>query len=196
MTRIKHRTQPGNQQIPATERQQGYVLISVLVVLMIVGIMANGSMELSLSSEQLAGNAIQRSRAFQAADGAHALAEEDLARMITRRIVADSAATDGIYSLDSKASKWWQQSNYAGQHTVSGNPLAGVIEQPKYVIEEIGQYVTDGGTGVVSLDIGGASYGSRSSGGRNVVLYSIESHGKGSFDNVQSVVESTVAFSY
>ena len=177
-------------------KQHGYVLITVMVVLMIVGIMANSSMDVSLSSEHIAGNAIQRSRAFQAADGAHALAEAELAQMLANRTVADATASEGIFSLSSVADNWWQQQSFNGQHQVSGDPMAGVIQQPRYVIEEIGQYVTDGGTGIVSLDIGGAAYGRRTTGGRNVVLYSIESHGVGSFDNVQSVVESTVALSY
>ncbi len=177
-------------------KQRGYVLITVMVVLMIVGIMANSSMDVSISSEHIAGNAIQRSRAFQAADGAHALAEEELTKMLANRIVADASATDGIFLRSSVSSQWWQQQSFTGDHQVTGDPIAGVVEQPRYVIEEIGQYVTDGGTGIVSLDIGGAAYGSRTTGGRNVVLYSIESHGKGSFDNVQSVVESTVALSY
>jgi Tfp pilus assembly protein PilX len=176
--------------------QRGYVLITVMVVLMIVGIMANNSMDVSISSEHIAGNAIQRSRAFQAADGAHALAQAELEQMLLNRVVADDTATNGIFTRTSTNDKWWQQSSFSGEHQVSGNPIAGVVEQPRYVIEEVGQYVTDGGTGIVSLDIGGAAYGRRTTGGRNVVLYTIESHGKGSFDNVQSVIESTVALSY
>lgn len=176
--------------------QHGYVLITVMVVLMIVGIMANSSMDVSLSSEHIAGNAIQRSRAFQAADGAHALAEAELAQMLIKRTVADATASDGIFSHTSVPDQWWQQQGFNGDHRVSGDPMAGVVEQPRYVIEELGQYVTDGGTGIVSLDIGGATYGRKTTGGRNVVLYSIESHGVGSFDTVQSVVESTVALTY
>ncbi len=185
------------RQAPAAHAAQGgYVLITVMVVLMIVGIMANSSMDVSISSEHIAGNAIQRSRAFQAADGAHALAEVELEQMLINRVVADDTASNGIFTRSSANDKWWQQSGFSGEHHISGNPMAGVVEQPRYVIEEVGQYVTDGGTGIVSLDIGGAAYGRRTTGGRNVVVYTIESHGKGSFDNVQSVIESTVALSY
>jgi len=176
--------------------QDGYVLITVMVVLMIVGIMANSSMDVSMSSEHIAGNAIQRSRAFQAADGAHALAEAQLDQMLLNRVVADDTASNGVFTRSSPDERWWQKTSFTGDHHISGDPLAGVIEQPRYVIEEVGQYVTDGGTGVVSLDIGGAAYGSRTTGGRNVVVYTIESHGKGSFENVQSVIESTVVLSY
>ena len=163
---------------------------------MIVGIMASGSMNLSHVSEKSAGNAIQRSRAFQAADGGAAIAENQLQSRLGSRIFADSSASEGVFSTDSYTKKWWRTATYTGETSVGTSAILGVVEPPRYILEEVGQYVTDGGSGVASLDLGSSSYGSRSRGGRDVVVYRIESHGRGSFSEVQSVVETVVGFSY
>jgi len=69
---MKKQTMPG----AATLRiQQGYTLVAVMVIILIVGIVATGSMNLSHVSEKSASNAIQRSRAFQSADGGAAVAQ-------------------------------------------------------------------------------------------------------------------------
>lgn len=176
--------------------QSGYALISVLIIVMIVGIMASGSMNLSHVSEKSAGNAIQRSRAFQAADGGAAIAENSLQTILANRVFADSTASEGVFSTDSYTQKWWRTATYAGAQQVATSAILGVVHQPRYILEEVGQYVTDGGSGVASLDLGSASYGSRSRSGRDVVIYRVESHGTGSFNEVQSVVESVVGYSY
>lgn len=177
-------------------RQGGYTLVSVLLIVMIVGIMASGSMNLSHVSEKSAGNAIQRSRAFQAADGGAAIAENNLQAMLGNRIFADSSASEGVFSAETYTQKWWRTATYTGEQTVPVSSILGVVQPPRYILEEVGQYVTDGGSGVASLDLGSSAYGSRSRSGRDVVIYRIESHGTGSFNEVQSVVESVVGYSY
>lgn len=190
---IRHRTP--NKMGPETQ-QRGYALVSVLILVMIVGIMATGSMNLSHVSEKSAGNAIQRSRAFQAADGGAAIAQNRLQSMLGSRIFADSSASEGVFSTDTYTSKWWRTTTYTGEQTVAATAILGVKQPPRYILEEIGQFVTDGGTGVAGLDLGSAAYGGRSRSGRDVVMYRIESHGRGSFNEVQSVVETVVAFSF
>ncbi len=178
--------------------QQGTTLVSVLIIIMIVGIMAAGSIDLSHVSEKSAGNAIQRSRAFQAADGGAAIAQSRVLDLMQARAFADSSASEGIFSADSYQKKWWRQTTYTGEQVVPATPplVLGVAKSPRYIVEEVGQFVTDGGTGISSLDLGSASYGSRSRSGRDVVVYRIESQGTGSFNAVRSVVETVVAFSY
>lgn len=176
--------------------QRGYTLVSVLVIVLIVGIMATGSMDLGHLSEKVAGDAIQRDRAFQAADGGVTLAQLDVPLMLRRRLVADSRASEGVFSYNAQGQKWWRSDTYTGEHYADGNAVLGVVMPPRFIYEELGRYITDGGTGVTSLDIGSAAYGRRSRGGRDVVLYRIESHGRGSFNEVQSVVEAVVAYSY
>lgn len=187
--------------IRTTKQQGGYALVAIVSFIMIVAAMATGGVSLTAKSERLAGNAIQRSRAFLAADGASEIAEKDLEDMMVRRVFADSTGSSGIYTVDQRVEQWWRDGNRnnvtpQALHEVDEDAILGVVEPPKYVIEQLGDFVSDGGTSIINLDIGGASYGRNTAGGREFLLFSVEALGKGSFDEVETVVESTVAFSY
>jgi Tfp pilus assembly protein PilX len=65
-----------------------------------------------------------------------------------------------------------------------------VASSPVYVVEEIGNFLADGGSGIVSLDRGSASYGRKTGSGREIVLYRLQANGVGSTDAAQAVVES------
>ena len=182
--------------IPATVAEHGFTLVSVLAILFVVSILAAGGLNQGFFAEKIAGDAIQRDRAFQAADGATTIAQEMLEAMHNNGTKADSLASNGIFSSGSVDEKWWENATYDGAHTVDDGTMLGVFSQPRYIVEEVGRYLTDGGTGVVSLDIGSAAYGRRSQAGREVVLYRAESQGKGSFNETQSVIESIFAYTY
>lgn len=176
--------------------QSGFTLISVLFIMMIISIMAAGSMNLGHVSEKSAGNAIQRSRAFQAADGGAAIAENSLKDRLGVRIFADAAASEGVFSSGAYTPKWWRDPDFTGDITVDPGTIIGVAHLPRHIVEEVGQYATDGGTGIVGLDLGSAAYGSRSRSGREVVLYRVESHGSGSLNNIKSVIETVYLSSF
>lgn len=176
-------------------RQHGYTVIAVLLIVMIVGIVGIGGMNTSMFSERLAGNAIQRDRAFQAADGGASFAETKLQALLINRLFADSDASDSVFSLNDREQKWWRTATYSGENIVDTGTILGVVSPPRYIYEEIGNFVTDGGTGISSLDLGSASYGRTTRSGRDIVIYRIESHGIGSYKDVQSVVETIVAHS-
>jgi len=178
------------------KQQGGYALIAVITIMMILGAMATGGVTLSAKTERLAGNSIQRSRSFQAADGAATLAEKRIVDLMTSRVFADDFGSTGIFARNKRDEQWWRSVDVSGGHVADSTSFLGVIAPPSYVIEQVGDYVSDGGTGIVNLDIGGAAYGRLTSGGREFLLFSVESHGEGSFDGVETVVESTVAFSY
>lgn len=185
------------------KNQSGYALLAIVSFLMIIGAVATGGITLTTKTERLAGNAIQRSRSFQAADGAAVIAESKLQEMMQKRIFADRTASRGIFTRDMRSTQWWRTAassplpnTSAGVHVVDSGLILGVVAPPRYVIEEVGSYLSDGGTGVVNLDIGGSAYGRLTSGGREFLLFSVESHGKGSFETVETVIESTIVFSY
>jgi len=185
-----------NPRVPAFKQQGGYTLIAIVLFMVVIGGIASSGLTLSTKSENLAGNAIQRSRSFQAADGASKLAEERIEKLIKRRFFADTTATGGMFSRNSRTSQWWRKDAARGAHAVDDDAILGVVTPPRYSIEQVGQYLSDGGTGVVNLDIGGAEYGRLTTAGREILLFSVESHGKGSFDSVDTVIESTIAVSY
>ena len=176
--------------------QHGSTLLAVMVITFLIGVIAFGSIDVSHISEKAAGNAIQRSRAFQAADGGSAVAQEQVEQLLRRRTFADASASEGIFSKDAFENNWWLRDNYTGQQDVATGRVLGVMEAPRYIIEEVGQFVTDGGSGISSLDLGSAAYGSRTRSGRDVAIYRIQSQGYGSFDDVKSVVESVVGYSF
>lgn len=181
-----------NRMMPAV-KNEGFALLTVVVVILILGVIAVSSMRVSNESESLSGNAIQRSRAFQAADGGASLGEIKLVEMLKNRVFANSAGSSGIF-LDSQATQhWWRDDAFSGSHSVDHVEMLGVIEQPRFIFEEVGLFSSDGGTGVANLDVGAAAYGRVSNSGREVVLYRIESKGTGTTTETGSVVETLYA---
>lgn len=176
--------------------QRGFAIVAILLMLMIVGIMAVGSINLSHLSGESAHTAIQRGRAIQAADGGSTVAERELLANLGKRLFADDQASEGIYTRGTIEDNWWRQETYIGQHELTANEVIGVIVPPRYVVEEFGRFVSDGGSGIASLDVGGGAYGRGSRTGRDIVVYRVESQGKGSLGSRQSVVEVVMAFSY
>lgn len=178
------------------QNNDGFALLITVVVVLIIGVIAVSGMLISSQSESLSGNAIQRSRAFQAADGGARLAEKKLEKMLEKRVFANATGSFGIFSSDSVMKNWWRDGAFTGAHTADGVTLLGAVEQPRFIFEEVGLYSSDGGTGIANLDIGGAAYGRASVSGREVVLYRLESKGTGTTFNAGSVVETLVARTY
>lgn len=182
-----------NQMASANPAQQdGYVIVTVLVLMLITGILLSGTIRTTHNIELTAGHSIQYSRAMEAAEGGGAIAQKNLIEYTGARQFADSIATDGVFSLDTVGDKWWEDTAFEGQHKVDTGVLTGVAEPPRYVYEQIGEYVADGGTGVVNMDIGGASYGRASAGAREYVLYKVQAQGVGSRSTIQRAVETAV----
>lgn len=177
-------------QVLTQEGEQGFVLFTTLVIMIIVGILAVSGHRSSELTEVLAGNAIQRSRAFQAAEGALIEGELKTATRVEQRVFSSVNATDGIFARDSLADHWWREAQFSGSREIEDIEYPAVTSPPAYVVEEIGTYVSDGGSGIVSLDRGAAGYGRRTSTGREVVLYRLQSEGTGTTNAAQAVVES------
>lgn len=173
--------------------ERGFVLFSTLVIVIIVGLIAVSKLRTSELSEVLAGNSIQRSRAFQGAQGGLIEAERSAAVMAQRRVFASPEATDGVFSRSSVSDHWWREEDYNGSRVVNHDGYPGVVSPPVYVMEEIGNYESDGGSGVVNLDRGSGRYGLRTDSGRQIVLYRMQSKGLGSTDESQALVESLFA---
>jgi type IV pilus assembly protein PilX len=169
---------------------KGFALFTTLIIVIIVGIVAVSSLRLTDMTEVLAGNSIQRSRAFQAAEGGLIEGERNAALMAQRRVFSSPKASKGIFARDSVTNQWWRNEEYQGALILDDTAYRGVISPPEYIVEEIGNYVSDGGSGIVSLDRGGAGYGRRTSSGREIVLYRLQSYGVGSSTSARAVVES------
>ncbi len=176
----------------ACKPQRGYVILTILVIALIAGVLLTGIMQTSIFTGKTVSHAIQYSRAMAAAEGGVVFAQKEIIDESGARRFADAVATDGVFSRDSIADKWWADAAFTGQRAVQDGILADVAEAPEYVYEQVGEYVADGGSGVVNLDIGGASYGRTSAGGREHLLYKVQAYGVGSYTNVPRAVETIV----
>lgn len=126
-------------QLPS--RQDGIVLVVGLIFLMLMTIIATSVMDTGVMEERMAGNSYDRSRAFQAAEGALREAEQWLATTFCER--PEPSATADIWPqdepadattgepLDPRSDAWWAAA------TVSASALDNIAVQPRYVIEEI-----------------------------------------------------------
>ncbi len=171
-------------------KQSGLALFATLVLVILVGVVAVSGMRMTEMSEILSGNSIQRSRAFQAAEGGLKVGEQSASLAAKNRLFASSTASEGIFSNGAVDEHWWRQDDYPGAVKLEDDVFPGVVESPEYVIEEIGDYVSDAGTGIVSLDRGAASYGGLTRSDREITLYRIQTLGVGSTTNAKAVVES------
>lgn len=185
ITRQNENRKPGR-----CNSQQGFALFTTLIIVIVVGIVAVSSMRSTEMTEILAGNSIQRSRAIQAAEGGLKEGENALDLATQGRIFSTASGSHGVFSRDSVDDKWWRNATFSGSQVLTVDAYPAVIKPPEYVVEEIGAYVSDGGSGIVSLDRGSADYGSLTSSGRGVVLYRLQSFGVGSTTNAKAVVES------
>ena len=181
---------------PTSNTQNGSVLIAVLVLTLIVGVMATSMLNSTDQSQQVASATIQRDRAFQSIDSAIGEAEIFLIEETEQRLFADNNGSEGVFRRNARTDRWWEADVFQGEFKLDQNTILGVYEQPRYVIEEIGNYIYDGESGIVNLDVGSASYGRLSNGAREVVLLSVEAYGKGSYDSVQAAGESVVVLNF
>ena len=175
---------------PRRAREAGFALFTTMIIVLIVGILAVSGFRQNQLVESLSGNSIQRSRALQASEGALITAEHGAASLVENRVYATASGMNSVYVDDSLPDKWWSEETFGGASSVDDSMFVGVIEQPEYVISEVGHFLADGGTGVVNLDRGNAAYGSLTASGREIVLYRFQAKGFGSTDSTKAIAES------
>ena len=72
--------------------ERGFALFTTLIVVVIIGIIAISNQSSTEMTEILAGNSIQRSRAFQAAEGGIAEGEKQSIEQINQRVFSSPSA--------------------------------------------------------------------------------------------------------
>jgi len=172
-------------------QHRGYVLVAVLIILVVVAVTSNSMIDLSEQAGKVSTASIQRDRVFQAIDSALRAGEEYLMNNADRQIFPDANASEGVFKRGARSDRWWTQPEEIGQSSVDQDLVLGVSQPPRYTLEEIGIYINDGGTGIVSLGSGNGAYGVVGNGAREIVLYSLEAYGQGSFEEIQAAAEST-----
>lgn len=133
------------------KKQTGAALIIAMIMLLILTILGVAVMESSVIEERMAGNFMDRNRAFQAAEIALRDAEEWIASQ-TSPPIAGVGVVDSIGGVINNVDSWWLDDDVAAWSWWESNAIAidsdsdtsasgvnapeGLNELPRYVIEE------------------------------------------------------------
>ncbi|MEX0619817.1 MAG: PilX N-terminal domain-containing pilus assembly protein [Pseudohongiellaceae bacterium] len=170
----------------APQRQSGVALILSMIFLLVVTLLATGSMESSILEERMAGNLRSHNLAFQAAESSLKSGEG----WLQSQVLLPGTSSDGstvVWSSnapdpDSDGDEWWEERDgvWWNSNAEQLGGLSGVQNQPQYVIEEHftgfqGQSLTIG-TGEVST---------------SRVMHRITARGVGGDSNAEVLLQST-----
>ncbi len=116
-------------------KQQGVVLVISLIMLLIMTLLAIGSMNTTVLEEKMAGNYKDRNMAFQAAEAGLRAGESYLR---TTPVLAVFDGSTGLYLPTTSGLPRWKPDNWA---SISSREylgtLSGVTTAPRYIIEEL-----------------------------------------------------------
>ncbi len=142
---LLHATGIRNDNGYATARQQGSVLITGLIFLVILTLLGTTALRGTLLEEKMAGNLRDETLAFQAAEAALRSGEIFLEQVT----IPEFNGSDGLYHhADSPAP---DPVNWAGWGTIgrvtADIDMDGVASQPRYIIEQLPSIPSEGKSG-------------------------------------------------
>ena len=116
-------------------RQDGMVLITGLIFMVVLTLIVVASMRTTLLEERMAGNARDTDLAFQAAEAALRAGEEVLNSASLEEFTSTSPA---YLSVDTRMDTYWRDTHdwSADAEAVTGT-ITGVSAAPRFVIEEL-----------------------------------------------------------
>jgi len=125
-------------------KQQGAVLIIALIMLLILTILGVAVMESSSLQERMAGNNLDRNRAFRAAEAGLRAGEVEIAGWVEQPIANAGFAAGQVSQLNTSSwwantdDAWWNANATDSAIVLEGteNPATNLTRNPRYVIEE------------------------------------------------------------
>ena len=141
---------------PSRSRQQGAVLVTVLVLLLVMTLLGIVSLRTTLVEERMSADMYDRSLAFQAAE-AGLRAGESLAATRPNLTGPCSNGRCG-YPVTTAADVWKDETVWTNAPTATVD-LDGAVASPKYIIELLADQVPAKGTCTTSGDISETSCG-------------------------------------
>ena len=163
-------------------RQRGAVLIVSLIILIVITMIAAGSMRGTILEEKMAGNTRDRNLAFQAAESAVREGEMFIDSVAG---LGGFSGTGGLYGRTDAAPDYTAEATWtnSGQHIDAGANY-GAYQAPQYFIK---QYTTVSGTeGALNL----SGYGDNKGTG-DVTVFTITGRGTGgSADSAEVILRS------
>lgn len=133
-------------------RQRGAVLVVSLLILLVLTVIGIVAMYNTSLDEKMAGNMRQRDLAFQAAEAA--MQDAQIYIVQDNPVAFDTSCTGGL-CLDPSASgapyweqpvSWWQTNGLVYPQVAGVQPLAGLSNQPRYIIEKMVPTTLRGGS--------------------------------------------------
>jgi type IV pilus assembly protein PilX len=118
-------------------KQQGVVLVVSLIMLLIMTLLAVGSMNTTVLEEKMAGNYKDRNMAFQAAEAGLRAGESYLRTTV---LPAFDGTTAGLYQPTQTGLPRWEQvvwTSIGGDVRQYQGSLSDVATPPVYIIEEL-----------------------------------------------------------
>jgi type IV pilus assembly protein PilX len=118
----------------STGRERGAVLIVALVFLVIMTVLGVTAMRTTTLQERMAGNVRDSNLAFQSAEAALREGEQ----FLQQATLPPFNGANGLLSMEEDAGQvtFWNAYAWNGNGRVTAS-VAGVIEAPRYVIEEL-----------------------------------------------------------
>jgi type IV pilus assembly protein PilX len=138
-------------------RQDGMVLVMALVFLVLLTILGVTALSTTSLEEKMAGNLKDKTLAFQAAEAAVSVAEDWINRQTTKPNFPDQS--NGLYVPSTTDTANWDSITWSSNSNLVVYPntptetrtgtLGKVNNQPKYIIEDLGEVPEAGGSKVV-----------------------------------------------
>ena len=186
---IQPRFKQANFKHPGS-RQQGVALIVSLIILVSLTLLGLTTIQRSTTDLAMAGNQRESGLMFQAAEVALVAAEAQIEASDSNGDFANNSGNNdkGFYTVmandaDYHSPDYFDDSTWNTKSTAT-DPLAGVSEEPRFMIEYLGDRVGGGGG---AIGIGG--YGSGGA-GDTVSIYRAAARGTGLTGNSHRYVQS------
>ncbi|STX28218.1 type IV pilus assembly protein PilX [Legionella beliardensis] len=163
-------------------KQYGATLAVALILLLIISILAIGSVQVSHMQEKMSANLQDKEMSFRAAESALNAGEGWLLAQTRQPAIAANCQTSPCVrqfynntNLSSQTASWWSSNSVA-----YGSQLRNVATAPRYIIEYL-QFVPD------SPELGNYKAGG------GVHYYRITARGVGANNETVSILQTTVA---
>jgi type IV pilus assembly protein PilX len=131
---------PSKPHLPSLAKQHGAVLIVSLMILIMLTMISLASMQTTTLEEKMTGNTRDRNIAFQAAEAALRVAEDELGAVVL-------PSFNGTAYLYQPENDRWETVDWAYNATatkVIPNDITGVAQQPRFYLEELPASVGSG----------------------------------------------------
>ncbi len=124
-------------------RERGAVMVVSLIFLLIVTLIAVGSVRDTVLQEKMAGNSRDRNVAFQAAESGVREAEQFIEGVTS---LGDFGDTAGLYGRTDVEPVYWEDATWSdsSQHAVAAMSY-GSYEPPRYVVKHVTDIMSDEG---------------------------------------------------